>query len=282
MHTGGAIKTKGKNAADLLNEIKQEISLVRGSADWMRWVTTMSKFWTYSFRNQFLIALQFPLASRLAGYLKWAELGRHVLKGQRAIRILAPLKAKIEEVDKATGEVSFRQVIRGFRVVSIFDISQTDGQDLPTIHRPLQGEAPSGMFAKAKDFIQSKGFSVSFQPTKPGLYGFVTSQKSITLREGESPAQSLATLIHESAHALLGHVSGDHFARDEAELAAETTSLIVCRNLGMATDKQAFGYLASWSQNDEGHEKLTRAAQKACAVAKVILTGLQNTAENAS
>ena len=130
------------------------------------------------------------------------------------------------------------------------------------------------MLEKAKAFIEGKGFTVMYKPTVEGLFGYVNSLKQLVLKEGQDTAQSLATLIHEIGHALLGHLEDAHKARDQRELEAESVSWIVCRNLGLDVDEAAFRYMAAWSRNDAMEVKLGRAAQRAAEVAQVILKGL--------
>lgn len=255
----------------LIDEVKAGVSKVQGSEDWKACMANSSKFWRYSFYNQLLIGSQCPDASRVAGFKTWKSLGRHVKKGERALRILAP--RVITKEDHKGDEV---KGIAGFFAVPVFDVSQTEGKELPTIFHPLKGTAPDGVFSRAEALMVSKGYTVSFEPLRDGLYGFVDSKKRIVLREGESQAQTLSTMVHEMSHALLGHVGDEHKARDAGELEAETASWIVCRNLGLETSDSSFTYLATWAQGDERDEKLEKAGSRACKVAKEILAGLES------
>src|SRR5581483_3792494 len=164
--------------------------------------------------------------------------------------------------------------LKGFRAVSVFDLSQTQGEDLPTVYHPLTGKAPDGIFEKAKQLIESKGYSVEFQSMNDGKYGYVDITNHIVLKEGVSTAQSLKTLIHEMSHALLDHLKEKDSSREKQELEAETTSWIVCKNLGLETDQTSFAYLAVWSQNKERDKLLEEAAQRASLLAKEILESL--------
>ncbi len=261
---------KNEKVQALLEQVKQGVANIRNSEDWKRSLEANAKFWKYSFRNQILITLQRPTATRVAGYHTWLKLGRHVKRGEHGISILAPLLAKKE--DKESKEV--KTVIRGFRSASVFDLSQTEGDELPTVYHPLVGEAPEGVFAKAKQFIEAKGYLVQFQVMPDGEYGYVDINNRIALKDGVATAQTLTTLIHEISHALLGHLKDKEASRERKELEAETTSWIVCKNLGLETDQSSFAYLAIWSPSVGRDKMLEEAAQRASTMAKQILEGL--------
>lgn len=258
----------------LLKRIKEGISKIQSSDDWAKWLAMRANFWHFSFQNQLLIALQKPMATYVAGYKAWEKMERQVNRGEKAIRILAPLLVKAPKEDEEKEDGKTAKVLRGFRVVNVFDLGQTSGKTLPQIAHPLKGNGPAGIFEKMQSFIEAKGYKVSFEDTPEGLYGFLDSQKRIVLRKGEARAQSLKTLAHEIGHALGGHLSKDHAARDERELEAESCAFVVCTALGLDSSQYSFGYLASWAQASDRNEKLLRAAGKASKVAATILKGL--------
>lgn len=275
MNSTDQINNGGQNmtskAKALSDEIKTGVAKIQNSEDWKEWLDANSKFWNYSFGNQMLIHCQNPKASRVAGFWKWKEFDRSVKKGEHGIGILAPLMVK--ETDEKTGDK--HQVLRGFRAVTVFDVEQTHGKDLPeSPFQPLQGEAPQGMFEAVKVFIESRGYSVSFKDTAEGLYGYVNKKKEIVLKTGQSAAMSLDTLCHEAAHGLLGHLEDKEGTRDQHELEAETAAWIVCRNLGLETRQASFAYLASWGQAEDRDKKIEKAAMKGCKFAKDILVGI--------
>jgi len=261
----------------LVQEVKAGVAQVQNSEDWKRCLDMNSKFWKYSFGNQMLIAIQKPNATRVAGFQTWKGLDRYVKKGEHGIRILAPLLVKVKDKDEQAEEEA-QPVLKGFRTVAVFDLSQTEGKELPTVHHPLNGEAPDGAYLKVKSFIEAQGYTVRFEKTEPNLYGYLNKQKEIVLKEGESLAQSLDTLCHEMAHALLGHLENKELSKDEKELEAETTAWIICRNLGLETREASFAYLATWASGEERDLKLEKAAHRACAVAKKILGSLEERA----
>ncbi len=274
MNTTAIIEKTGKDkVAELISEIKKGVASIHTSEDWKKWLDFNSRFWAYSFHNQMLIAIQRPTATRVAGFHTWKDCNRHVKKGEKGIKILAPIIIKTAVKDEETGEEKTVKALRNFRVVTVFDVSQTEGEELPSIHSPLLGIAPSGVFDSLRNLIERKGYSVTFKELPEGLYGYVNKSKQIVLRQGESEAQSLDTLCHEMSHAILGHV-GSNTPRDDQELEAETSAWIICKNLGLETRQSSFAYLATWSAGRDRDTKLEKAAHRGCEVAREILGGL--------
>lgn len=254
---------------ELVKEVKAGVSRIRESEDWKRWLDMNAKFWKYSFHNQMLITIQKPSASLVAGFNTWKKLGRYVKKGEHGIYILAPRIVKVKEENSE----EVQHELQGFLAVSVFDVGQTEGKELPSVFHPLNGSAPDGVFGKLWSFVKDQGYTVRFEEMTDGSYGYLTNQKEIVLKKGESTAQTLDTMCHELAHGLLGHVGNRELSREEKELEAETTAWIVCRNLGLETRESSFGYLATWLRNEQDG-KLERAGQRACDVAKKVLEGL--------
>ncbi len=265
--------TSRDKVSELISEIKKGVAYIHTSEDWKKWLDFNSRFWAYSFHNQMLIAIQKPTATRVAGFHTWKDCKRHVKKGERGIKILAPIIIKTAIKDEETGEEKTVKALRNFRIVTVFDISQTEGEEMPSIHSPLQGVAPSGVFDSLKILIERKGYTVTFKDLPEGLYGYVNKSKQIVLRQEESEAQSLDTLCHEMSHAILGHVDSDT-PRNDQELEAETSAWIICRNLGLETRKSSFAYLATWTAGKDRDTKLEKAGHRGCEAAREILGGL--------
>jgi len=259
---------------ELLKVVREGVAKVQSSEAWKVWLDASSKFWKYSFHNQMLIRCQRPDASRVAGYQRWLKFGRQVKKGATGIRILAPNTVKMPKKDGEKDDVV--SVIRGFRVISVFDISQTEGKELPEIYHPLRGASIDDLVGKLTSFITGHGYTVRIGKTSSAdIFGYVNDQKEIVLKEGESPNQQALVLAHEISHAILGHV-GSLQNRAEKELEAETSAWIICRNLGLRTDETSFVYLASWVNGPEREKKLEQAATRASRVAEQILSGLES------
>lgn len=219
-----------------------DVERLRQAPEWVAWLQTSAKFHHYSFSNQFLIAVQRPDATRVAGFRKWQELGRQVQKGERGIRICAPMSRK-REVD---GED--RNVLVGFKVVSVFDISQTEGDPLPEHPAwPFAGGDPDVLFSDLAEQLCAQGFDVELATVNGGARGFCfPSKKHIVVERDLDEAAKLAVLLHEAGHCFDPDVSIDHDRADK-ELVAESTAYIVGTALGLEMGGQVTAYLASWS-----------------------------------
>ncbi|MEM7737600.1 MAG: ArdC-like ssDNA-binding domain-containing protein, partial [Deinococcota bacterium] len=157
----------------------------------------------YSFRNIWLIWVQCPTATLVAGYSKWKEAGRQVMKGQKSLRITAPM---VRKGDDGESEVF------GFRAASVFDVSQTEGEPIPTLPAPqlLQGEPKNvqPITRALMSFAKARGITVESKKLEGTLEGyFIPKDNHIVLRDDRSPFNNLTTLIHELAHVLM-HPAG--------------------------------------------------------------------------
>lgn len=231
-----------------------------------------SKFYRYSFNNCLLISLQCPTATQVAGYKTWQQLGRQVRKGEQAIAILAPIVKKVEEDGQEV------QKLIGFKTANVFDISQTDGDDLPELPKPelLTGndESVQHTLRSLEFFAAEQGYPVERKAILGNALGkFSLLSHTITLRDGLEPLQELKTLTHELAHALLHRdISPAFEKRHLCELEAESCAFIVCQSLGLNTSRYSFPYLLSWV-NDPS--ELLPAAERACKAAERILEALR-------
>jgi DNA primase len=258
---------------DKLQEAVQ--SIVTGE-HWQRMLRTAAKFHRYSFNNHLMIFLQRPDATVVAGFNKWKSLGRFVKKGEKGIAIFAPCKyrTKIETDD---GEVKTLQSIRGFRVVYVFDISQTEGDEIPDLDavRPklLDGDAPEGIWDALVAQAAAAGFDVirDRRRTENGYCDFL--KKEIAVRPDVAPAQGVKTLVHELAHALL---HGDEVVRSREiqEVEVESVAYVVCDALGLDTNDYSFAYVARWS--DDSVELVKDTAERVTGCAKMILSQLES------
>ena len=245
------------------------------------YLTTMSRFHKYSLNNVMLIHAQRPDATLVAGFSKWKNsFGRHVKKGEKGIQILAPTPYKIkvdkEKLDPDTklplldenGEPVTEEkevTIPMFKVVSVFDVSQTDGRPLPQISSTLTGDvAEYEVFLEA--LHRTSPVPISFQAMEPGTDGYFAPKKQeIFLREGMSQVQTICAAVHEIAHSKLHDyehmteladdgetilVPGEK-SRNTEEVEAESISYAVCQYFGIETADNSFGYIATWSQGKE-------------------------------
>jgi N-terminal domain of anti-restriction factor ArdC/IrrE N-terminal-like domain len=240
------------NGTDALQRLRDGVETLQQSEEWIHWLDIQSRFHHYSWGNGVLIAMQRPDATRVAGFHTWRELGRLVRKGEKGIQILAPMVGKkSKDADPDAPKVCY-----GFRGVFVFDISQTDGDDLPEITHRLEGEDPDDLFAKLNTFANDRGVSVTLSGdlgAANGLYTFLT--KTISIRDDLSRAQMVKTLVHEIAHALLHDEQAAISDRHGCELEAESVAYVVTSALGIDSSEYSFGYIATWAKDSGQFEK---------------------------
>jgi antirestriction protein ArdC len=237
-----------RDYSELLEGLSVGIAALTTSERWTQYLDVQSKFYRYSPNNVMLLLLQNENATRVAGYKKWQELGRQVKAKESALRILAPMTYKRD--DAPEGE-NVRE-IRGFKLVPVFDISQTEGPDLPDIVSKLEGFAPEGVFVKLTEFAHGIGFRVERpESLDSGANGDTThSEGRIRVVSSNSEAQQAKTLAHEIGHALLhdpGVEATKDLERGLKELEAESAAYVICTALGMDTSDYSFGYVAGWA-----------------------------------
>jgi antirestriction protein ArdC len=268
---------KLRAAHDKLHEAVAEI--VSGD-EWKRMLKVASKFHRYSFNNHLMIFLQRPDATVVAGFNRWKSLGRFVKKGERGIAIFAPCRYKTK-VETDGGDEQTVQQIRGFRVVHVFDISQTEGDELPDLDavRPklLDADAPEGIWDALVAKAAAAGFEVirNRRGNENGYCDF--SSKQIAVRPDVAPAQAVKTLIHELGHALL-HSEELPRSKEVAEVEVESVAYIVCDAVGLDSGDYSFAYLARWA--DGSTDLLKETGEKVIACAKQILVNLESPADN--
>lgn len=261
----------------VLRELKNGVEGIQDSERFRLFLTTMSKFHDYSIGNLILIALQKPEATRVAGFNTWKNLERYVKKGERGIAILAPVlppKPKREGVEEEE-EVPLTPVY--FKVVHVFDLSQTEGKPLPEYDVPsLTGEANEVLFIRGLALAKAQGLDVSFNPMPamdPSVKGYY-SGKTIWVKPDESKAQQLKTLLHEEAHYYSEGVF--RIPRKDAETIAESAAYVVAAHFGFDTGTRSFPYVALWAEDKKVLQANLASIRK---VATVMLEGLEKAQE---
>ena len=287
-------KQKVKEITDKLEAGLKELF---ESEKYKSYLSTMSKFHNYSFNNTLLIAMQKPEATLVAGYQAWQKnFERHVNKGEKAIRILAPAPYKIKEerdkLDPVTGEMMFDEngmpqkeetevTIPAFRAVSVFDVSQTDGKPIPELEVNELLSTVEGY----EDFVQAlmniSPVPIAFEDIPGDSKGyFSTAEKRIAVQENMSESQTLKTMVHEVTHSRLHDKEVNQSMdipvkdRNTKEVEAESVAFTVCQHFGIDTSDYSFGYIAGWSSG-RNMKELKSSLDTIRKTASELITGIE-------
>lgn len=237
-----------KNAQLGAEILAKGLETIKSTDGYARFLKTASMFHKYSYRNSIMILEQNPEATRVAGFTSWKKMGRFVKKGEKAIKIWAPNTRKV--TDEETGEETVKVI--GFRLENVFDIAQTDGEDLPEIVNELTEEVEN--FEALKDaMIKGSGIRYEEGTIENGAMGVSNPNTNyVVVREGLSNAQTIKTIAHEIAHVML-HNNATVLAdlpREIKEVQAESVAFIVCNHFGIDTSDYSFGYITGWAENN--------------------------------
>lgn len=266
--------------ADVIDQLRQGVATLTSTDQWTRWLRVQRRFHHYSWGNSLLILMQRPDATRVAGYHTWKSVGRQVRKGEHGIAILAPIvrRLRVEREDEDGTEGALVGHPTAFRLARVFDIAQTDGEALPEVVSRLIGDDAGSRFAGLVKVAATLGYSVEVSDLPGERNGDCTFEmKRIRVREGLEPAQSVKTLAHELAHAIL-HNEADctGLTRAVAELEAESVAFVVCYDLGLDSSAYSFGYIATWAGGGEAADKaISGSAQRINKAARTILEQLE-------
>ena len=254
-----------KDTKEIAEELENGIKEVYTSGRYQDYLDCYSNFHNYSFNNVFMILSQNPDATQVASFNTWKKLNRNVKKGEVGIRILAPItraSVKVQEkIDPETKEPilnedgspvleAAQQKIVGFKAVPVFDISQTEGEPLPTLTKQLEGELEDFniLFENLKAIAP---VPVYMENINNGALGYYSRAKGcIAIKNGMSDLQTIKTTIHEIAHSML-HDEDTEQSRGAKEVEAESIAYIVSKKLGIDTSDYSFGYVAAWSSDKE-------------------------------
>lgn len=249
-----------KDRAGLAQHLKEGVHQYLNSEQYKDFLNTMSRFPNYSYRNIQLLKAQMPTVQAVASFKSWKEdFGRTVIKGSKSLRIFAPQITKLR--DPQTGEVLKDEQGNDktritFKLVPVFDISQTEGKELPKPIYQLEGnhENYSKLYRSAKAYAQSKGLTMEFNSNIGEANGYYSRKENkIVIKAGMSEQQTLKTIYHELAHADLH--SSQTVTKDlqysDAELQAESVAYVVANHYGLDTSEYSFGYLATWVRDKE-------------------------------
>ena len=289
--------TEKQRVQELTDKLEQGLQDLFNSDSYRNYLSTMSKFHNYSFNNTLLIAMQKPEATLVAGYQAWQKnFERHVNKGEKAIRILAPAPYKIKEerdkLDPVTGEMMFDEngmpqkeetevTIPAFRAVSVFDVSQTDGKPIPELEVNELLSTVEGY----EDFVQAlmniSPVPIAFEDIPGDSKGyFSTAEKRIAVQENMSESQTLKTMVHEVAHSRLHDKEVNQSMdipvkdRNTKEVEAESVAFTVCQHFGIDTSDYSFGYIAGWSSG-RNMKELKSSLDTIRKTASELITGIE-------
>ncbi|WP_241007421.1 PBECR4 domain-containing protein [Streptococcus oralis] len=253
---------QAKDSKGLSQLLKDGVKDYFQSDTYKQYLTTMSKFHNYSPRNIQLILMQNPEASHVASFKKWKdEFERSVNKGEKALRIFAPMTLKRrdpETNEPLLDENGNEQTFISFKLVPVFDVSQTDGKELPKPIYELEGtyEDYGNLYKSAKEVSEANGVPLSFSKDTKGSNGFYSvTNNEIVIKQGMSEQQTLKTIFHEMAHSDLHNMEKlqeTPLKRSTAELQAESVAFVVASHYGLDTSEYSFGYLATWTDDPDG------------------------------
>ena len=258
------------------------VTALTTSEGWRRMLTVAARFHNYSPHNVLLIGVQRPDATHVAGYRTWQSLGRQVRHGERGIAIIAPYtsRADARAADGAHHEPApelldddGKRVLRGYRVVHVFDVSQTDGEPLPEVApQLLTGGAPDGLWDALAGEVTAAGFALRDGNCSPanGVTDYLA--RTVTVRDDLPSAQRVKTLAHELAHVLLHDpaVRPADLDRGRAEVEAESVAYLVAHAHGLDSNDYTVPYVAGWAGGATG--VLLATAERVMGAADRILT----------
>ncbi len=256
------ITSRDEQLKEIMDKLEAGVDELFSSEKFREYLDTMSRFYNYSVNNCILIAMQRPDATRVAGYRAWQQkFGRQVKKGEKAIKIIAPIprsfKKEVKNDDGSTEETDIK--FMSYRVTSVFDVSQTEGKELPTIAVEMLSN-PGAEHRCERLFNRIAGLApvpVEFKEINGGCKGYFSpSGMKIVIKDGMTNVQSLKTLVHEVAHSLM-HGKGCEWELSDSrtkEVQAESVAYVVCARLGIDTGEYSFGYVAGWSKSREKKE----------------------------
>ena len=276
--TQGKYPSQFEKVKEITDKLEAGVAQMMNSDSFKNYLKVMARFHNYSLNNTILIALQDPKATLIAGYTAWQKnFGRQVMKGEKAIRILAPTpykkKMEVAVIDPSTGQARMNPdgtkqtelkevMVPAFKVVNVFDVRSTEGRPLPSIGvNELTGDVQQyEMFFEA--LKRSCPVPIAFEQIDSGAKGYYhTVDHRIALQEGMSQVQTIKTLIHEMTHQKLHSMDPKEMppeeprlTRNAKEVEAESVAYTVAQHFGIETSDYSFAYIAGWSAGKETPE----------------------------
>lgn len=267
-----ATKSNVLTVEDVNKTLEDNLQSVFESERYTDLLEVMSRVKAYSLNNQILIVAQNPESTMVMGFNEWQKIGRFVQKGETGLKILAPVvnKLDMEKIDPTTKKAMVDQqgnvvkekkdVISGFRPVTVFDVSQTEGKEIPSVRDFINREMAddsyiSKLYSDYKDYlVETKNLDIKEAATEKGVGGYfrpATDEIVISTNTNENNTQKFRVLIHEYAHALLHHKDSDmkDLDRGHKEAQAESVAYVVSNYYGLDLSPISSGYIATWAQD---------------------------------
>ena len=265
-------------AGDLHEQLLEQVGRLRTSEMWLAAMVTAARFHDYSLGNWLLVWSQAEqrgtTVTRPAGYRTWQQLGRHVRRGERGYRILAPMTRRVSPDDAETEEPE--RIVTGFRVVTVFDVSQTDGQPLAAVGpRLLTGHGDAHLALAAVELIEEHGYQFSLGPLHGPNGQTRPATQQVVVEENLEEAQRTKTTVHELAHILMHGGEREIACRGRIEVEAESVAYVACGAAGLDTSAYSVAYVARWAETTADPERtLLATAERIVSVARRILEQL--------
>jgi hypothetical protein len=235
---------------ELVQKLERGFQQVQESDEYRSYLVTVSRFHKYSISNTMLIWMQRPDATHVAGFRTWLSLGRYVRKGEKGIRIFAPMhyRKTVTAKNEEDGEPEEEEIAQlRFRAVSVFDISQTEGTDLAQPPVTLLSGDDSSLWQSLATIAQAERLTLDRKRDRGGAAGangwYDRNGREIWVDPDLAPVMAAKTLCHEIAHHFAEHID----SRQEHETIAESVAYIVLGHFGIDASDYSFGYLACWS-----------------------------------
>ena len=262
-------ESREEKMSALQEKLVDGVKEIYESGKWAEFIAVMSKFPNYSINNCILIASQCPGASFVCGYKKWNEFNRNVMKGESGIMIFAPIKSKIKveeplydsdhhpvlNEDGTQAKEQVEREFKSFRPCYVFDVSQTEGEPLPSLANQLNDSVEDYEHIK-EALLSISPVPISFEDIAGNANGYYSPDAGkIVVQKDMGQLQTIKTMLHEISHATYGHGSKDDKTDKETkEVQAESTAFWVAGMLGLDTSDYSFGYIAGWSKDKEVSE----------------------------
>lgn len=274
-------------ADELHRQLLDQVGRLRTSGEWLAAMVTAARFHEYSLGNWLLMWSQAEqigtTVSRPAGYRTWQNLGRQVRRGERGYRILAPLSRRVARNEDDDTDETVR-IVTGFRVVTVFDVSQTEGEALPEVGpRLLTGDGDAGLLEAAVRIIEEHGYQFSLEPLHGPNGQTRPSTHQVVVEGSLDGAQMVKTTIHELAHVLMHAETGQIDCRGWIEVEAESVAYVVCGAADFDTSTYSVAYVARWVETTPDPDRtLLATGERIVSVARRILDQLDRSQSDTS